>query len=152
MNNANSLSFKDLVDLVVKLNETINWYWSFYAVSLASLLTFLSSKNFKLTPKEKVGLILVFLGFVLMNGMALYRTGRAASILIEELNFRVQKTATNLSPSTKGFIIDLATQSGNYIWILIHAIVDLVVIFFTATLPSPSKRLLRYPGENFDPE
>jgi hypothetical protein len=83
MNNANHLSFKDLVDLAFKLHETINWYWSLSAISLASLLIFISSKNFKFTLQEKLGLLLVFPGFFLMNYLALKPTVRSASFLIK---------------------------------------------------------------------
>ena len=111
----NSLNLKDLCDLVLNSNNEINWYWNFYVVSLIALLTFLGSKKFKLNKKEKTLLITLFCVFTVMNLMALINTGRVTSILIEELQFRVKNTATNLSPSTKDFILKLPTKHRTYI-------------------------------------
>ena len=108
----NSLSLKELCDLVLTLNDRINWFWNFYVVSLIAVLSFLSSQKFKLNKKQKLVLITGFVVFGFMNLMALVNTGLVGSVLLEELQFRVKHTPLNLSPSTQAFILRLPTKYG----------------------------------------
>jgi hypothetical protein len=134
----NSLSFKDLSDIILNLNNGINWYWNFYAGSLIALLTLLSSKKFKLNKNEKILFIIFFLVFIFMNLKALITTGRVISVLVQELQFRLD--ASNLGPSTKEFIRELSTNEGKYISIIVHALIDIPMIIFMLQLPPPANK------------
>jgi len=90
-----NLSLKDVSDLLLKINDSINFYWNFYIVSMVTLTTVYLSHGQLLSHSVKVFLTIGLLCFFLMNLTALCRCYTflfAVSIELKEMatpgNFR----------------------------------------------------------------
>lgn len=136
MNNLQSLDTlkaKDLIDLIQKQTELVNWYWNFLIVTIAIILGWIVTRKNGDGPINKQVINFIIFGFIVFaigNLVVVTAANITFALLIEELKIRANKQNSLL------FANPWATQIINYFnplasvgsGVLIHIIGDIVVV------------------------
>lgn len=125
-NSKDQLSAKDLVDTFLKLNDTINFYWNFYVVSVSGLVFWMLSTEDSFKTKTQTVVTIGFVVFALMNASGLYKH----YLFFNEIRQALAERLEEIEFSRPKIIRDLRRKIylPHWVVLVIHAISDLIIL------------------------
>ena len=117
------MEFVHLVEVVFKINDSINFLWNFYIGVCAVLLGWLFSANIKWERIKRITVSIGFTLFALINASALYNNYSMKAITFEEIQ---QKPEFEESVFIQEFV--KTTGIGENGVVIIHIVVGLVIL------------------------
>lgn len=130
---ADTLTSKELLDIIQKQVDLVNWYWNFLIVTIAVILGWI------VTRKQEDGriksevvrfIIFGFIVFASANLIAICSANFSLGLLIDELKTRVNKPGSLLFTNTltKSFIELFNIWVYVTFGLLVHVIADVIVV------------------------
>lgn len=118
---------KDIADMMLKIGDSVNFLWYFYAFGIIAIVSWLLTINRKLSWQLRLLLTFGFLCFVVMNLLSLLR----AYVFLDSLTLELQAAVDQNTFKTSSFYEKIRQLSfGSRIWIAwgIHLFIDTCVL------------------------
>lgn len=121
-----NLGVKDLVDVYLKLNDTINFYWNFYVVSVSGLVFWILNTNTPFDVETKSIISVGFTVFAFMNGLGIYKH----YMFFQAIGVELTQRAKQMEFDTKFLpeILDKVTLKHSKLRVGIHIMIDLILL------------------------
>jgi hypothetical protein len=126
--NEPTISLKDLLDLVEKIETRINSYWNFYTVVLIAIGGWIVSNNNTINPLRAIG-ISAALGAFFWANYKFIKVNENRLIAVESEIKSVAKVSEIKSEKFRDFLLDSSIPNRQKLSGRLHFSIDIIVIF-----------------------
>ena len=119
------MPISDLLDLFQAAVDLVNFYWNFYVIGIVAVLGWLFSLKRNLTPRQRIILTGVYVGFIVLNLLALmnsYRFMEAARL------DALGEIPAGTLPHLSRMLTSISFANQQWMGWIIHIVVDSMVI------------------------